>query len=250
VQGNWTILIWVVVAAVGVWLLQRWLHQHIHGLVLLLSGNDNLAIVVHFALLMPGVVVHEAAHWVMARLLGVKVSSFSVGPQRVRGGQLRLGSVQIRRADPVRESLIGLAPLLVGTTLVLLLARWGFGLLPDEKLALADWPRRIWTCVRAPDAWLWVYLIFTVSNAMMPSASDRRPLRVLLLYLVLVLAIAYLLVGIPRNTGVWLAWGLRLLAYLAYAFTLTAAIDVAVLAPLLLLEWIAGRLTGRRVEYR
>ncbi|HOG46800.1 MAG TPA: hypothetical protein PLB78_09165, partial [Anaerolineae bacterium] len=130
------------------------------------------------------------------------------------------------------------------------LARWGFGLLPTTQFDPVAWPARIVTCLRAPDAWLWVYLIFAIANAMLPSASDRRPWRTFALYLALVLAMAYALVGIPRVPQAWLALGLRLLSYLAYAFSLTVAIDVAVVLPLLLIEWVAGRLTGRRVQYR
>lgn len=249
-QLDWTILLWTVASALLMWLVQRQLHRHIQGLVLLLSGSDNLAAIVHFLLLLPGILVHELSHWAAARLLGVRAGPISLGPERKRGGQqMRFGSVQIGRADPIRESLIGLAPLLTGTALVLLLAQWGFGLLPTGKVDLADWPGKLVACLRAPDAWLWVYLIFAISNAMLPSASDRRPWRVFGLYLALLLLLTYALVGIPRVPAVWLARGLDLLSYLAYAFSLTAILDLAVLAVVLLLEWGTSQLTGRRIEY-
>lgn len=247
--GDWTALLWLAIAALALWLVQRQLHRHVQGLVLLLTGKPDLAALAHFLLLLPGVVVHELSHWLAAKLLGVRVGPIHIGPERKRGREMRFGSVQIGRADPVRESLIGLAPLVTGTALVLLLARWAFGLMPLPQANPAGWPARLLACLRAPDAWLWVYLIFAVANAMLPSASDRRPWRILAIYLALVTAVAYAVMGIPRGSEVWLAWGLRILAYLAYAFSLTAAIDLAALLPLLLLEWLAGRLTGRRVQY-
>ncbi len=247
--ADWTVLLWLAIAALALWLLQRQLHQHIQGLVLLLTGNDNAAALAHFLLLLPGIVVHELSHWLAAKALRVRVGAISLGPERRRGRSLRFGSVQIARADPVRESLIGLAPLLSGTALVLLLARWAFGLLPSPMLDLAAWPVRLVACLRAPDAWLWFYLLFAVANTMLPSASDRRPWRTFVLYLALVLAVAYALLGVPRVPDAWLAWGLRLVSYLAYAFSLTALVDLAALVPLLLLEWGAGRLTGRRIRY-
>ena len=64
------------------------------------------------------------------------------------------------------------------------------------------------------------------------------------------LVLAYALLGIPRGSEIWLALGLRLLSYLAYAFTLTGLLDTAILATLWLLEWLVGQLTGRHVEYR
>ncbi len=247
---NVTILTWMVIAALVMWLMQRQLHRHIQGLVLLLTGNDEVAALAHFALLLPGIVAHELSHWGAAKLLGVRVGPISIGPERKRGRQMRFGSVQIGRTDAVRESLIGLAPLVTGTVLVLLLARWGFGLLPGSSLRPAEWPGRLVACLRAADAWLWVYLILAVSNAMLPSASDRRAWRTFGLYLALVLAVACALMGLPRGDEAWVGWGVRLLSYLAYAFSLTAAIDIAAVGVLLLLEWLLGWLTGRRVEYR
>ena len=249
-QSEWiTIILWVIGAALLMWLVQRELHQHFQGLVLLLTQNDDLAALAHFLLLSPGIVAHELSHWLAARLLGVRVGPISIGPRRKRGKQMRFGSVQIVRTDAVRESLIGLAPLISGTGLVLLLARWGFGLLPTVSPNPAEWPATLADCLQAPDAWLWVYLIFAISNAMLPSASDRRAWSTLGLYLALVAILAYATVGIPSVSEVWLGWGLRLLSYLAYAFTLTTAIDVGALSLVLALEWSVGRLTGRRVEY-
>jgi len=246
---QWTPLLWLAVALVVLWFVQRQVHSHIEGLVLVVTASNDAAALAHFLLLLPGVVVHEMSHWLAARLLGVRVSPISIGPERKRGRQVRFGSVQIARADPVRESLIGLAPLISGTALVLVIARWGFGLLPTLSTDLATWLALLPACLRAPDGWLWVYLVFAISNAMLPSASDRRPWRTLGVYLGLVLAVAYALLGLPRGSEAWLGWGLSFLSRLAYAFSLTALLDMAVLVPLLLIEWIATRLTGRRVEY-
>lgn len=247
---DWRILAWLIGAALALWLLQRQFHRHLQGLMLLLTGNENLVAAVHFLLLLPGIALHELSHWLAAKLLGVRVGAISLGPERKRGKQMRFGSVQIGRADAFRESLIGLAPLISGTAAVLLLARWGFGLLPAASIGVDHWPGTIRACLQAQDAWLWVYLIFAVANAMLPSASDRRAWRTFALYLGLVLVLALALVGIPSGTEAWLAWGLRPLAYLAYAYTLTAIIDLAALIAVLALEWLVGSLTGRRVEYR
>jgi hypothetical protein len=249
VSADWTILAWMLGAAFALWLLQRQLHRHIQGLVLLLTGNENLVAAVHFLLLLPGIVLHELSHWLAAKLLGVRVGAISIGPERKRGKQMRFGSVQIGRADAVRESLIGLAPLISGTALVLILARWGFGLLSATTIRVAEWPAMVYACLQARDAWLWVYLIFAVANAMLPSASDRRAWRTFGLYLGLVIVLALALGGIPTGNESWLAWGLHSLTYLAYAYTLTAIVDLAALTGVLALEWLVGRLTGRCIEY-
>ena len=145
------VLLWLVVAAVLMWLLQRLLHSRIQGVVLLLTGSEQAAVVALFLLLLPGIAIHELSHWLAARLLGVRTGPISIGLERKRGRQIRFGSVQVGRADPFRESLIGLAPLLAGTGLVLLLARFGLRLQPDARLPVADWPGRLLGSLRAAD---------------------------------------------------------------------------------------------------
>lgn len=232
------------------WLAQRALQRHLQGMVLLLGGGEQAAVLALFVLLFPGIVLHELSHWLVARLLGVRTGPISIGLERKRGGLVCFGSVQIGRADAVRESLIGLAPLLVGTCLVLLVAHLGLGLRPDPSLPLSAWPARLLDSLAAPDAWLWVYLLFALANAMLPSVSDRRAWGTVALYLALMLALAYLLVGIPRISADWLRRGTDLLTYLAFAFSLTTLLDGVVLLVLLLLQFIVGRLTGRRLYYR
>lgn len=246
---DWTVLAWTVAAALLMWLVQRQLHKHIQGLVLLATGKENLVAIGQFLLFLPGIVLHECSHWLAAKLLGVRVGAMSIGPQRGRGRQVRFGSVQIGRTDAVRESLVGLAPLISGTGLVLLLARWGFGLLPTTEFRPEVWPQQLMACLRAEDAGLWVYLIFAVANAMLPSPSDRRAWRAFGLYLALVAALAFGLMGIPKGNEAWLQWGLHFLSYLAYAFSLTTVVDLAALTLVLALEWLIGLLTGRRIEY-
>ncbi|PJF46302.1 MAG: hypothetical protein CUN48_14480, partial [Candidatus Thermofonsia Clade 3 bacterium] len=94
-----------------------WLSQQVslrvQGVTFYLTGWGDLAGVIIFLLLLPGVVLHEAAHWLAARALGLRVSKFRIWPRK-QGDHLGLGSVSMQRADVWRESLVGMAPLLVG----------------------------------------------------------------------------------------------------------------------------------------
>src|SRR5512136_519767 len=85
--------------------LQQWLHRHIQGFALALTGNPGCAIRLLFYLLLPGVVLHEASHYLAAKLLVVRTNGFSIGIGSTRKKQVSLGSVNIDRTDPVRESL-------------------------------------------------------------------------------------------------------------------------------------------------
>ncbi len=86
------------------------------------------------------------------------------------------------------------------------------------------------------DALLWAYLLFTIANAMMPSASDREPLKPVVLYSIVGVAL-YLLLGLPRGPiAQAFAWALPTLQGLTSAFVFTILLDAAVLAALFLVR--------------
>jgi hypothetical protein len=99
------------------------------------------------------------------------------------------------------------------------------------------------------DAWLWLYLLFAVSNSMLPSASDRRAWPA-------VLALAAVLGGVLAFVGFGPAVAQALAGpldnatrALAIAFSITVGLDVCFIPFLAVMEWLLGRLTGRRVTY-
>ena len=67
---------------------------------------------------LPGVFLHESSHFVMAKILRVPTGDFSIFPQSLPDGRLQLGYVETARSDIVRNSLIGAAPLIIGTFFV------------------------------------------------------------------------------------------------------------------------------------
>lgn len=227
----------------------RWFGERVRALVFLPSGNAVAAVYVHFALLLPGTLLHEMSHWLAARLLGVRTGRLSLGPRPAGGGVVRFGALEYVRPDPVRESLIGLAPLLSGSAVVLLLARWRFGLVP---LVMADPPsflRALWHMTEAQDAWLWIYGIVAVANAMLPSAADRRGWRPVAIYLgvlVVLLAVSGALARLPEPFVGGVA---SLVTRLAFVFSLTIVLDLVIGAVLWGVELLLGLLLDRRIVY-
>jgi hypothetical protein len=100
-----------------------------------------------------------------------------------------------------------------------------------------------------PDAWLWLYLLFAVSNSMLPSASDRRAWLPVLAVMAIVAGVlvyaGFSSVLLNVATGPLEA----AIRALASAFTITVILDVFCLPPLLILERGLSRLTGLKVEY-
>ena len=100
-----------------------------------------------------------------------------------------------------------------------------------------------------PDLLLWTYLIFAVSNAMMPSPSDRRAWPAFLLLLALTATVLYLLglgdVLLPGLVGP----ATLLFGYLGLAFSIAIGADVLFILLLFFLELLLSRLKGVRVNY-
>lgn len=238
---------------VSLLVLKRWLSRHLYGLGLLLSGSHDIAILSYFILVFPGVLIHELSHWLMAKLLGVRTGKVSIGPSRKGARATRFGSVSVARTDPLRGSLIGLAPLLTGSILILLIAYVVFGLGTPNDLAInlsnRDIFSTLWHYLSVPNFWLWVYLIFSISNAMLPSETDRQAWFSLALYCGVAVAGLYgldFVRQIPPQVSKWLLAGLD---QLNLAFLVTVVVDGAVILAVFLLERAVMVLTGRRVEY-
>jgi hypothetical protein len=249
----WGIFFWLLLSVPVLLWLERQIHQRLQETILLVTGHPDIAFVVYVLLFLPGVFLHELSHYLMATILFVRASKFSIWPKRQRNGMLRLGYVETARVDAVREALIGVAPVLFGSAVVLLIGYLVFnvGALGAALSGgrLADVFAAAEGLARVADPWLWLYLLFAVSNQMLPSASDRQAWPVVGLLAVLLAAGVYLL-GIGPQLATNLAGPLGYaLGLLASAFTITIAIDV----PLLVLIWVARGvttlLTGRRLRY-
>ncbi len=235
------------------YLLQRWIGKHMQGIGVLLFDSSNAGMALLWFVLLPGIVLHELSHWLMARLLGVPTGRLRLIPS-VQGKQVVLGSVEVARTDPVRDSLVGLAPFLAGTLALLAIGYWVFD---AASLGLA-WESGAWgqlldlllAALRVNDAWLWLYLVVAISSAMMPSPSDRESWRLVLAYLAVV-AMVMLLFGwlptLPASLVDALTRGLRTLTY---AFGLALLVSLIFAAGLALFELLLAALRGRKVVYK
>jgi hypothetical protein len=210
-----------------------------------LTGSVDHAIIVYFLLFLPGIIVHEAAHWIVAWILGLKPGKFRVWPVR-KGNVVGLGSVTTRRGGPVRDSLVGIAPLLAGTLIIGLLSRYWLSTVPIESVMasndLALWIAAFRSAFASPDALLWAYLIFAIANGMMPSKPDREPFGPVLIYLVIA-AILWFVIGLPLTILSDVVTALQTpLLWLNVSLLIVIALDIATIAFLL----AANTFTARR----
>jgi len=151
----------------------RWFSLTLQRLVVLLTHSPAAALYVYHALVLPGTILHELSHLVAAWILRVPAGKLTLLPGIESSGSARLGSVQIAQVDPVRESLIGLAPLVSGLAAIVLITSRVLRL-PAAGALFAEPRAAIGTLASLPDAALWLYPVLAIGNTMLPSATDRR----------------------------------------------------------------------------
>jgi hypothetical protein len=252
-MSDWWSVVAVLATFIPLVLLERWIHQHIHGVALLATRHDDAAVLLYALPLLPGVLLHEFSHWLAARLLGVKTAGMSLLPQRQRDGHVRLGSVTIYQTDVVRASLIGVAPLISGSLVVLAMGQWVFGVgALGEALQSGHFEAiapALAAALSAPDMWLWLYLLFAVANAMLPSESDRETWPPVILFLAVVVVAAYVL-GFSSFLLELAPLVTSAVRWLAVAFALTIVADMPFVILIALAERMLSAASGHRVYYK
>ena len=227
--------------------LQRWLQQHIQGLTYAVTGNPGCAVRALFLILLPGVLLHEASHWLVANLIGVRTGKVSIGLGKMRGKHFSLGSVTVEKSDPLRESLIGVAPFIFGLLAVWALMGFGFGLwMPTDPMQVVE---PITSTISDPLTWIALYFVFAVSTSMIPSESDREPWGVIIAIFAGIGALALILGWTPNITPDIIQFAQKILTTLIFVFGIIVVVNGALAILIFLLEWGFGTVTSRRVRY-
>lgn len=228
--------------------------SHLQGITYLVTGKKRLGLFLYSLMFLPGVIVHEISHFFVAAFLGVRTGDIHIFPSgKTEDGNERLGSVQVAKSDIFRSSLIGIAPLIIGSIVIIALTTWQF---PDLLKSLMTFERplnqlliesgKIFT---EPLNFVWIYLIFAISNTMFVSKSDRRAWPALIIVLA-ILTIVAIIIGIadPISDLIYepLLIGINILTT---AFFITLIIDVIFLVPLLGFESLIQNLKHKRITY-
>jgi len=242
---------WLVLFLVPLIIIQRLLHREIQLNLLLLTRRPDLSVIIFSLLFLPGVFLHETSHYLAARLLGVRTGNFSIIPRAVPGGKLQLGYVETAPVDWLRESIIGIAPLVSGMAFVAYAGLVQLQLTGWWDLARNVQLQETWEGLKQmgaqPDFWLWFYLVLTVSSMMFPSSSDRRS------WLPLGISAGILLtISIFLGAGPWMAQHLapllnRFFQAMAVVFAISLLAHVLLYLPSLLARLLLTRLTGAEV---
>lgn len=132
--------------------LARLLIKNLHLFFFLITKNKNISIQLLSWFLIPGIVIHELSHFLIATLLNVRTGEFNFTPEILENNRIRAGGLKIAKTGPLRQTLIGLAPILIGLGLIYYLSYLDIS---NTYLLIAGY-----------------YLIFAVSNTMFSSRKD------------------------------------------------------------------------------
>jgi hypothetical protein len=195
-----------------------------------LGGSQHTAIVIWSVIFLPGTIIHEISHFLIAALTGACTGRIEIFPEYLedesddRDTHVALGSVQTQRLNPVQGFLVGLAPFISGLALLIWLAS-----LLQSGLA-------------TPNYWLILfegYLFFTIANSFFPSWPDiRQTLPFVIISLVVGLLAWYFgfQIFLSSTSFIW-----PVLTSLYCAISLSALLNLVLIGTLFLLHHLTKR---------
>ena len=163
------------------YLTHRKMTSELSDLLHRLGGNQNWLIWVWSVVFLPGTIIHEISHFLAAAATGTRTGRIEIFPEFIenlleennhpRG--VSLGSVQVARMNPLQGFIVGLAPFISGTALLI----WLSSLIQISYQAQNIYPLL-----------LQAYLFFVIANSFFPSWSDIR--QALPLFIITLIAMA------------------------------------------------------------
>ena len=151
-----------------------------------LTRSQNATIQLLSFLFLPGIIVHELAHLLVAGLLFVPVGEIEFMPQ-IKDGGVKLGSVAIGKTDPIRRAIIGVAPVFVGLAIIL----GSLFYLSSAQFVFIPFP---WNII------FLVYILFAIGSTMFSSRKDAEGLlEVLIVGAIILLTLYFIGFRLPEG---------------------------------------------------
>ncbi len=237
--------------------MERWLHQHIFKVGWLFTKDLRTTTVIYYLFFLPGVVLYEVVVWLVAGIVDVAAERNIRWPEEQQMADLKLNFIKIpKNISVVKQTIIFTAPVLVGIVLVWVISSQVLNF--DDFIAtltVTGWeglPPALETLLSTPDFFLWLYILFTISNTMIPSdiknLSGWRPIiivSVISFVLLYVIGIGETLLvnalATPLNNAV---------SILATAFITVISINIFMTAVLGTVEAIYERITGDSATFQ
>src|SRR3989338_4683197 len=205
---------------------KRFINQ-IYLLFLKVFKNKKAAVWGMAILFLPGTVVHELSHLMMALVLRVPTGPLSIWPafEKEEDGKevkVKVGHIMVAKTSPFKLTLIGVAPMIVGLTIIYFVGFYTRG----ENFQFT--PRVI----------IMIYILFVTSTSMFSSKQDLKSLLITLPVAILIMAAIYLSGVKIMIEGNLIDVLRKILVDLNRSLILTVGIDCAVLVILVAIKKI------------
>ena len=203
---------------------------------LLLFNSASPGLALYAILFLPGTIIHELSHWIVAEILQIPTGEISILPEYNYSDRTerRLGSVMTARTDPIRGFLIGSAPLIVGLIVLTILGSI-VSSLPIEEIYLTErWK-----------IYVLMYSFIVMGNSIATSKSDRRYLPFMVVFSLLIyFVLAWSGVKLGDNTSQLI---ISITKNINYALFITIELSLAVIIIGSSVRKILEKITKRRI---
>lgn len=239
------LIVWIVVSLLILSWFTRIIIRFLTIASVLLTRSSIPAQVLYIVFFFPGVVIHELSHFLIASILQVPTGKIELLPYKI-GKEIKLGSVKVARTDILRTSIVGTAPLLVGTAVIYLLLSINYPFL-FRDLQISGIVTKFTSQFTRMDAAI-VYLMFTISNTMLLSKNDKRGI---IPALILIGAFTLVTIYLAQDSLDFIFVFQMLNAFLlplAVTFSTILLINLILFVPLLLFVQVFQKITGKKVK--
>lgn len=236
--------------------LERWLHEHIFKVGWLITKKQRTTTLLYYTFFIPGVFLHEFVRWLTAGILDVRADRAIKMPDEQQVAELKLNFIRLNRnVGGLKLAVINLTPLLTGIAIIWYISQNILDVpVALQALSVGGFEgvsQAALLFVNAPDVWIWVYLVFTIANTMMPSWEELKGWRVVLIAIGSV-AVALVALGIAQQVFLnSIALPMQTAGHvviLILGFVIT--VDLLVTAVLGTTESIIERITGDSATFQ
>lgn len=184
--------LYVILSFLALLLTKKKMTLDLNRLIHRLGGSQHSSIIIWSLIFLPGTIVHEVSHFLVAALTGARTGKIEIFPEYLEDERhVALGSVQTQKLNPIQGFLVGIAPFVSGMALLIWLA---------SLLQVSFTDRNIWLLI------LEGYFFFTIANSFIPSWTDIKQTLPFVIVSLLVALLAWFFgfqIFLNSNSYIW-----------------------------------------------
>lgn len=220
--------LFVILSLLALLLTKKKMTADLNHLIHRFGGSQHSSIIIWSIIFLPGTIVHEVSHFLIAALTGAHTGKIEIFPEYLesdeRSTHVAFGSVQTQKLNPIQGFLVGIAPFISGMALLIWLA---------SLLQISFTDRNIWLLI------LEGYFFFTIANSFLPSWTDiKQTLPFVIVFLLIALLAWYFgfQIFLNSNSYIW-----TIIDPLWKAIGLSALLNLAIIGIIFILLKITKR---------